>query len=189
MKGRWLAAGLALAAAGATCGGDKSIFSSGIDKAAELGHLGASEVQKLCDAVTSWTTNQLAPELKELGCRAAALTASGLGGVGDAATKLATCTTAFDQCMKQPTSSQSGQSGGNCSAPPATCTATVGELETCINAFEPLVQQYLTSFPTCQQLGSGSVTLPTTQPQTPASCVSFQTKCQGLALPVGIGTE
>jgi hypothetical protein len=170
----------------ATCGGDGSSFSSGVDKGAELGGLSSGDAQKLCTALNDWMTNSFAPQLKEMTCRLAGLTASGIGGNSQPAQKQAACTTAYDSCMKQPARTETGSSA-TCSAPPTTCKATVGELESCVNEISPMLQMYLSSFPTCQQLGSGTVTLPTSQPMPPQSCTTFQSKCQGLELPGGFG--
>ncbi len=184
MNGRWLAGGLALVAIGATCGGDGGAFSSGVDKGTQIGNLSEGDAQKLCSSLNDWFTHQLAPKLKEGTCRFTAVLASGLGGSKDPAAQKATCKAAYDACLKQP--AESDNLGGECSKPSGTCTATVGELESCVNEMGPLMEQYFGAFPTCDQLGSGSVSLPTSQPQTPMACTSLQTKCPGLDVPGGV---
>jgi hypothetical protein len=182
MKARWVVGGLAVMAIAATCGGDGSTFSSGVDKGSELGSLSSGDAQKLCTALNDWMKNNLSAQIKEMSCRVAGLAASGFGG-SSAAQKQAACTTAYDQCMKQP---EETDSTGDCTKPPATCKATVGELEACVNDFMPLMQQFVSSFPTCQQLSSGTGSVPTNL-QPPQSCTAFQSKCQDLDLPTSVG--
>jgi hypothetical protein len=186
MNGRWLAGGLALVAIGATCGGDGGGFSSGIDKGANLGSLSEGDAQKLCSALGDWMKNEFAPKLKEGTCRLSAALAAGLGGSKDPAAQKAACKTAYDACLQKPASDEINTA--SCSKPPSTCQATVGEMESCINEIAPLMEQYFGKFPTCDQLGSGTVTLPSGQPQTPMSCTTFQNKCKGISLP-GMGSD
>jgi hypothetical protein len=177
MKQRLVLGGLALAAIGATCGGDGSTFSSGLDKGAELGSLSAGDAQKVCESLSTWMKDNLAGDIKEMSCRLAGFTAS---QIASSAQKQTACTTAYDQCMKQPAESSEPT---DCNKPSASCKATVGELEACINEISPFMKQVFGSFPSCAQIASGSAPTPPTNLQPPASCTSLQSKCAELDLP------
>jgi hypothetical protein len=179
MNRRWIVGSLAAAAVGATCGGDGSSFSSGVDKGAQLGSLSAGDAQKLCDSLSTWTKDNFAPQIKEITCRFAGFLASS-GGSGSAAEKQAACTTTYDQCMKQP-AQETGTA--TCEKPSTSCKATVGEYESCINDMAPMVDQFLSAIPTCAQAGSGGTVTPPTNIQPPASCTTVQSKCAELDLP------
>jgi hypothetical protein len=178
MKHRLVVGGLALAAIGATCGGDGSTFSTGLSKEAELGGLSSGDAQKLCESFNEWMKNNLSADLKEMSCRTEGFSAS--ADVG-AAQKQAACTTAYDQCMKQPAESSAPVS---CDKPSATCKATVGELESCVNEIGPLMRQVvLGAFPDCAQIAAGRVPMPPASLQTPAACTALETKCDDVDLP------
>ncbi len=179
LYGRWIAGGLALAAIGATCGGDGGSFSSGLDNGAELGALSPGDADKLCQSVNDWMTNHFAKDIKELSCRTTGALAGAFGSA--ASQKQAACQTAYDRCMSQPSDEE--PTSTSCQKPAASCKATVGELETCINELAPLLQQAVNSLPTCQQIGSGSTTTPPVTPESPASCKTLQSKCPGMSLP------
>ena len=177
MKQRLVLGGLALAAIGATCGGDGSTFSSGLDKGAELGSLSAGDAQKVCESLSVWMKDNLEGELKEMSCRIAGFSAYQIAA---AAQKQTACTTAYDQCMKKPSESNEPT---DCNKPTTSCKATVGELESCVNEMGPLLKQVVGSFPTCAQVASGGTPTPPANLKPPAACTALQTKCADLDLP------
>ena len=179
-NGRLVAGGLALAAIGATCGGDGATFSSGLEKGAELGTLSPGDADKLCQALNNWMQNEFAGEIKELTCRGTGIAAGSFAGGGSAAQQQAACKAAYDQCLKQPSEAPKSST---CDKPSASCKATVGELESCINDMSPLLQQVISSFPTCDKLGTSGGTAPPTDLQPPASCKTLETKCPDMGLP------
>jgi hypothetical protein len=170
----------------ATCGGDGSTFSSGVSKDAELGSLSSGDAEKLCQSLQTWMKDNFTAQIKEVSCRTAGFLAAGLGS-GSMAQKETTCKTAYDQCMKSPAQESPTTS---CEKPSATCKATVGEMETCINEIAPMMNMVLAAFPTCQQVAAGATPTPPSNLMPPASCTAFQTKCPDLdlpSLPGGIG--
>jgi hypothetical protein len=178
MNRRLVVAGLACAAMAATCGGDGSTFSSGVNKDAELGNLSSDDAQKLCQSLQTWMKDNFTAQIKEVSCRTTGFLAARLAS--GMAQKETICTTAYDECMKR---SEETPIAGSCDKPPASCKATVGEFETCINEISPLMNQVLSAFPTCKQVAAGATPMPPANLMPPASCTSFQTKCPGLDLP------
>jgi hypothetical protein len=171
---------MALLAMGVTCGGDGGSFSSGLDQGTQLGTLSPSDADKLCQSLNDWTTNHFAAEIKELSCRGAGIAAAAFGG-SSPTQQQAACSSAYDQCMKQP--AQQSPVAGSCRKPSASCKATVGELESCINELSPLLRQVVSSFPTCQQLASGGGSAPPSDLKAPASCKTLESKCPDVDLP------
>jgi hypothetical protein len=180
MNPRWLVSGLALAAIGATCGGDGSTFSSGVDKGSQLGSLSAGDAQKVCTSLNEWMQSNFAPDIKEVTCRFTGVTAAALAG-NDKSRQEMLCKSAYDQCMMS--SSNNPIQPASCEKPPSDCTATVGELESCVNDMVPLLEKVIGAIPTCQQLASGATATPPTGLEEPASCKTFNSKCDDLDLP------
>ncbi len=178
MTQRLLVAGLAVAAMAVTCGGNGAAFTSGVNKDAELGSLSEDDARKVCTALQTFLTDNFAPDIKELSCRGAGLTAGAFvsGGLPQ---KQAACTTAYDQCLARPANDPIGSS---CEKPASTCRATVGELEACINDMVPILDQVKGALPTCQEFTGGIPSLPSNLEQ-PASCKTVDSKCEDLDLP------
>ena len=156
-----------------------------LEKSAELGSLSSGDVQKLCESLSSWMQANIAGELKEVSCRTAGLIAAGFGG-SSPALKQTACTAAYDDCMKKPAEPVGTES---CEKPSSSCKATVGELEACINEMAPLMSQLVSAFPDCAQIAAGATATPPTNLQTPASCKTFQSKCEDIELPSVPGTR
>lgn len=168
--------GLALAASACGDGGGGG-FSSGVDSSKPLNKLSASESEKICKAGQEWVKTSLEPKLKEFGCKLDSAFASALSP--DDASARAACKMAFDMCLKAPPSMDMQMSA--CSAAPSTCTATVGEVEACINEYPAAFDELNKAFPSCDMLTKASTTSApklTSLDQSPA-CKALQMKCPG----------
>ena len=184
---------LLLAVALAGCGDDKSsALSTGVDRNKPLGTVTPSEAQAICNATQTWTNQTITRDKQQqVTCRVtsnaiAALSArpAVMGGpaVTDAQLQM-TCQAAYAACTMRP-APEPGNTPPTCQAFPASCTATVGEYETCLNDVPPFLDMTLATLPTCEMLTRISILSVLNLPNTlPASCKTFQSKCAGV--PIG----
>jgi hypothetical protein len=161
------------------CGSDG--FSTGLPPDKGLGTLTPAEATKLCSSTATFVQ----AKADAATCQFTALVAGVARGKTDAEARTI-CKTELDQCLARAT----GTGGGgpvNCPAPPASCTATVGEYEACLNDRASSYDKALASLPTCETVTRSSSSFPTTAPTvtTPASCTTAQRKCLGFSLSPG----
>jgi hypothetical protein len=101
------------------------------------------------------------------------------------------CTSLRDQCLQQDSSASGGDPSDeasfadqlDCSGTSVNqwdgCAATVGEMETCLNDMLDAVDVMLNTY-TCKDAGKVEGDLEFSEPATPSSCQSLQTKCPNL---------
>jgi hypothetical protein len=188
---------LSLVAFGA-CGGDDkkdggTSVDTGLEDSKTLNALTQPEFQQFCDGLSNADQKAIS---KEDGCKSTAyLTvaiAAGAAAVSGApmptdADLQAACKTAYDQCMQatpQPTQKACQQD--------ATCTATVGEAETCYAAGLKQATDGLKSMPSCsaitaQTFAPQDAGTSTTAPE-PAECTAVKGKCPNWATVAAIPT-
>jgi hypothetical protein len=148
----------------------------------ELGELGEQDFEQLCET----TSEYLAANLDQQGaaCQAEALNAAAALAEtvepGEAELRQGCADTSAD-CLREPY--EPGVSVGDCSATPAPCTATVGQLTSCVN----LLVAAPNSLPACETLTAeelaGPLQLPFAAPGhglMPLGCAPVVQGCPGL---------
>lgn len=157
-------------------------FSTSVPGDKELGELTPAEVEQLCDDLEQFTEDlDVAAASQEFSCRATGLFA-GLSDPQSDETVQAACKVAYDECMASP---PEPTTPGECSAPDASCTATVDEFEACMSDAKATFDELATALPSCEELSLADLgSLGGEQPMSPASCTTFQEKCpSGPAVP------
>ncbi len=167
-------------------GGGAGSFSSGVDEGKSLGSLSKDEVTKLCTAADSWAKDNVKIDPAD-SCKL-----SGLLGIITIAAKGASatdkdvqdaCKAAYDQCLKAPSQTTTSMtSSAMCQAPPASCTATVGEYDACLESIPGYVKTIFDGIPSCDKLTKASLMDPNfagggKTPEEPAACKTLESKC------------
>jgi hypothetical protein len=124
----------------------------------------------------------LQTKVETLSCLIQALVPASLAATTDVARTQ--CKTAYNACVaKLGTSSGGSADGGtsttSCKMPPASCTATVGEFETCLNDSSAAYDKLQLTLPSCDELHlplmiDSSVGSSVTEP---ASCTKLNSEC------------
>jgi hypothetical protein len=141
-------------------GSNSSTFSSGLPKDESLGSLSDADSQTLCNALASYSASAAAAQ-KDSGCKIVGFGAAGLAhNFGSAKTDAdvqKACSDAETACKNSPP--QRVDAGApTCTKPPASCTATVGELETCLTDSSAALSDALSKIPECTSLTVADVT-------------------------------
>jgi outer membrane murein-binding lipoprotein Lpp len=164
----------------AGCGSDgeagKGI--SDLDMNKRLSQISNEELQKLCSDVDSWASqDQMDVKLKEFGCRIRGSIAASLAT--DQSQRKQACSLAYDPCAAAapPTASNGG---ATCTAPPSTCSSTVGELQTCLQEMTGAIDGLLAVLPTCDMVAT-TMGSPVAAALTkiPSSCQTLNSQCAG----------
>lgn len=168
---------LAFAAFGAVaaCEADpKTTTGSGLPKDKALSSLTDSERTAFCGS----NSKALAAGVPaDLGCRLFGALAA-LGANTDAEVK-SMCQAAYDACVKMPPMPSSTPSTPAQCSVPATCTATVGEADACLQENIALFKM----LPSCQELKKSDIdTMPGADPEPGPACKALDTKCKGAKL-------
>lgn len=146
-------------------------FSSGVSGTKKVGELSPTEVKTFCDAAEKTLTSD---GFRAPTCKLLAVVAAASAGEGDLKTP---CKMAYDECIKEPS-----DDSAMCEAPPSTCTATVGEIEACLNDTQKLLNTIAGKLPSCDNLTQSSLEMLDEDSfdfDEPASCKSVQAKCPG----------
>lgn len=148
------------------CGGDDdgggSGFKTSVDSSKRVDMLSASEKQTLCQEFSKWGESTL-KSLKPKICRLVVLFTP----------DQKSCEAAVKECIEAPIDPSDDDS---CDAP-NNCSASVAEVQRCLNDQSKLLSDYFGSFPACSQAGP-NVMLPP-DPTEPASCTAIASKCPG----------
>ena len=147
----------------------------GVDKTKPVNQLTPTELTqafKELEASSDRLTEQTQPKL----CRVVGVIAA-LGAEQSAAD---VCNQAVAACLapSMPDAGAGPASDDMCTAQP-TCSATVGEVEKCMNDMLTTVNAYLDLWPTCASAAAGMGSIPT-PPGDPVSCSSIRSKCPDL---------
>jgi hypothetical protein len=169
-------------------------FSSGVPKDKQLGSLTDDEAAALCKKLSDYFADgsAVSNSFEEVTCRVTSVLSAALfGGSGTDAALQASCKTFYDTCVASPTTSSE-----SCKKADATCTATTGEYEACVNDSVAQISQLGSAVPTCDKLTVASATALFTGGATasPASCEAVSAKCpqppsSGAFDPSGAGTD
>ena len=173
---------LVLLSAGGCMGGDSSnsvdgsgTFSSGVDTSKRVDALSASEAQEICQSSADYVDDYIkSGEYEEFICR--------LFGLGVAVqvvdSQLDTCKSQYDMCIKQVTVTVAPSA--DCTVP-ASCSATVGDLEQCLNDQDMSISS--TNIPTCSEVDFSTFTQDSLDAMTsglePSSCKMLDSQCDG----------
>jgi len=174
------AAGLAaLVFALSACGDEKGrgSVSSGVPPATVLGGMSSDRLQKVCDSVDRWAKETgMQEKLKEFGCRMRGAVAAAL--TDQPADRQRLCQGLYDPCAQAPSPTDSA--GGRCTPPPTSCSATVGELENCLNQMPQVVDELLVILPACSEIASAPGNpIAAALTKIPTSCQALNAKCAG----------
>jgi hypothetical protein len=165
---------------------DDSGFSTGLPPNKSLGSLDPNEASQLCTS----TKNYIDGKARTTTCQFTALAAGLTQGKTDADARMI-CKKQMDQCLAAPAMGSGTAAGGGgtstvyCQPLPASCMATVGEYETCLNDVSAGYDKALASIPNCDSVTFSpnglSMIMPIT-PTTPASCNTVTSKCAGISI-------
>jgi hypothetical protein len=166
-----------LLASGCGGGGDGGgSVASGVPPSTMLGGMSADNLRKVCDSVDQWGKQAgMEDKLKEFGCR---MRGNVIAALAEPANRASDCHALYDPCAQAPAPTAS--SGAACTPPPASCSATVGELETCLNQMPQVIDELLVILPTCDQVASAAGNpIATALTKIPSSCQALNAKCAG----------
>jgi len=163
-------------------------FSTGLPANQSLGTLSPTEANQLCSSTASY----VASKSKMTTCQFEADLAAIAQGKTDADARMI-CKMKLTQCLAASTSGSGsgGTPSTGCQPPPASCMATVGEYEGCLNDVSHAYDQALAGMPNCDNLTLTISGLPSARPSpmTPVSCTKLENKCIGFSISIGSGTS
>jgi len=159
-------------------GSGNGTFSTSVPSTTKLNNLSSGQATQLCSDFTSYATSTLTPDF----CRESGLLGALLGGGTTDAQLQAACTAAYNNCL----ASDGGATTTMCdptmlasNSGSSTCTATVGDLTSCLNdSTAPL-----RALPTCSTLTAASLaalSMDGGSSTTPASCAPVN-GCNGVS--------
>lgn len=141
---------------------------SGLPPGTPANQLTDAQAEALCQSAGKAADAAVGASAQQATCGFAAYFAASFSPGGDAA---AACKMAYDECLKQPLDTTE-----KCTKPRSTCTATVGEIEACLNDSFVQIKQLLAGLPGCDDVGK-DVAEPSLQSTSPASCDVVKAKC------------
>jgi hypothetical protein len=167
----------------AACGGGSGeVFQTSIPGNTPLGSLSGSQATELCNAEMRFAQNSSLEmdDCHEAAFLGAALTATFSPDMTDAELQAA-CTSAYTSCLHPDGGAGATQT---CTAPPANCTATVGELAACLDDGAAATRALAAQLPDCGSLTRAGLTAndggtASSLTSSPASCQTLQVKCSG----------
>ncbi len=173
----------ALALSEVACGGDTThvaSFSSGLPKDTPGNALSDAQLFQLCSSVENYFAQNAS--LTDDICRAVAAREASLGASSDSPDDVQpardACNAEMMHCRASLTSASLDET--NCAKAEPTCTATVGDEETCFNDSIALIETMLGEYPQCDALTASFLEGPPPMTLTqPASCQLLFSKCPG----------
>lgn len=172
-----LGALLALACSGDDDGAGSG--GSGLPADQPVSELTEAELQQLCSSMGEGAAVRMADVCKMTGLMAAALEAA-FAGTADVAALRETCRSTREQCLAS--DPEPATTTESCTVP-ANCTATVGEVEACVDASAAQARQAYAAMPSCESLEASDLdgTSTTTETATtPPACAALETTCPGM---------
>jgi len=151
-------------------------FSSGLPGDKQLGSLTDDEAAALCKKLSEYFADgsAVSKSFEEMTCRLGSVVLATLGGPATDAALQASCKGFYDSCVAAPT-----MNSESCGKADASCTATVGEYEACVNDSVKQIGQLGTAVPACDKLtlSSAATVFAGGASTSPASCQAVSTKC------------
>jgi hypothetical protein len=137
-------------------GGSDTTLDSGVSESKKLSELSADEQAKLCEAAQDLvSSSSLQKDMKEFSCKLEGVTATLMMAEGDSdADRQEACKAAYDECMAEPAEDEPAES---CEFEETTCSATVGELESCMNDSLKMIGEIKSKVPSCDKVTKESV--------------------------------
>jgi hypothetical protein len=172
---------------GACDGGDSnSKFSTGLDTAKTPANLSTADRTTFCDKMAVFSSSLLT---KADACKLAGMMGAAFGSMSGGDIK-ALCTAAYDACMKEPAgSTDTTTNTAECVQGVSTCTATVGEIETCYNDAAAMTKAQMAKIPSCSQITMSDLTSASTSTSSmPASCTAVEAKCPDMGSATATGS-
>ena len=161
-------------------------FQSSLPADTQLDQLSTGQIQTFCTELDNFETSSgEVMDSEQLTCLLAGFLAAEFSAAPQTRASVdAACTTAYNQCLAQATSTPATFNCPSMSALSG-CTATVGEYAACLNDATKVEAQQLQSIPTCADLTVADLTSssgPVQMPPLPQSCQTFNAKCPAAAL-------
>jgi hypothetical protein len=157
-------------------------FSIGIPADKGLGTLDSTQAAQMCTAADSY----LDGKAQRASCKFGAVgTAVTRGISNDDARRI--CRIYLDACLTMPAADVIDTL--NCKAPDASCTATVGEYEACLNDVASEYDRRIASLSGCDGLILSRSALPAITllpPQLPSSCSALTSECPTIHIPITV---
>lgn len=127
------------------------------------------QVAAFCDSLGKAAQDVIGADAKKATCGLAAYVATAFSGAMGAEAAMV-CKSSYDECLAEP-----DETDEECTKPSDSCTATVGELEACMNDTLTQAKAALVGLPNCDDLGK-EIELPA-EGESPASCKVVEQKC------------
>jgi hypothetical protein len=153
-------------------------FTTSVSSSTKLTGLSSAQATQLCNDVNHYSQTTLAPSTCKLSGILGAFTLLIGNSSATNAQLQAACTSAYNACL----SGDGGTVTGTCDptaimSSPSTCTATVGDVSTCLNAEGSEVVQIYATIPSCSEVTAANITSTFadagTGPTDPASCMTL----------------
>jgi hypothetical protein len=167
----------AVACGGSSDDGGKSstTVNTSIPAGTKGSDLTQAQTNELCDAAqavaeASFSEAQIKPTM----CGFAAWTQA------SALNMASKCQDFYNECLKAPQESSGDppvEQTGECTKPSSSCTATVGEIEKCINDSFAQAKAMFAKFPGCDDVGKAFSLEDLGNDESPASCKVVEEKC------------
>ena len=133
-----------------------------------------AQVKSFCDSASQAAAATLeSGEARQAMCGFSGYFVASLGAASGGGDPAATCKMVYDECLKAPAETTQSE----CTKPSSTCTATVGEIETCLNDSMAQLQQMLKTLPGCDDVGKDVQDPMLGMGETPPSCQVVEEKC------------
>ena len=143
---------------------------AGVPGDTPLNELTDDQAQALCEAFGKRFDNA---QFEDIACKLESVFSAILAQTDAEAQMM--CKTAYDQCKSMPPDTTQ-----NCEKPSSDCTATVDELNACLDAYNESLGDVGASLPSCDTLKAGDLTALFSglgSMMQPAACTAYQAKC------------
>ena len=156
-------------------GSGTGTFSTSVPSGTKLSNISSTQATQLCNDFNTYATNTLNPYF----CREIGIFGAAFGGGTTDAEVQAACTAAYNSCLTGNTTTMCDPTMLASNNGSATCTATVGDLTSCLNdSTGPLK-----ALPTCSSLtvaGLAAMSADAGTSTSPASCAPVN-NCNGVS--------
>jgi hypothetical protein len=186
MRGHFSFSVAVVAMLGAGCGGGGGsgpTFSTSVPSGSAVNTLTPAQLTQLCNDIASFTSKELSSTsiCQAATARVVAQQAAQNPGLSDAELQVACANEMSLVCILVVDAGVPGSPDGGASscASGANCTATVGQISTCLNDQSAAIARYESMFPTCSAVTHArlaAIDLDAGIAQ-PASCIALQSSC------------
>lgn len=150
-------------------------IATGIDPGTPVGDLSDAQAQRLCDEVANAALDVLThPRILGGFCTLEGILFALLAAPAE---REQVCTEFVESCSNPAGFPDIAVVGANCGQPSATCDATVGEIETCVNAALAALEVFYLDI-SCS--GLAQIQIAPVLPLPPTNCQAVQARCPNL---------